>query len=87
MLIIQNLSELFQILMDLGFSGLFLLPLCGTVMLTALKYQPLLNSKLYTKQLIKIPSKTALAKPCWCCLSAKVEWVEAKMHPSASISR
>lgn len=86
MLIIQNLPELFHIFMDVGFSGLFLLPLCGTVMLMALKYEPLLNSKVYTKQLIKIPSKTALAKPCQCCFPAKVEWVEAKTHPSHFIS-
>lgn len=56
----------FTFFMDVGFSGLFFLPLCGTVMLMPLKYEPLLNSKLYTKQLIKIPSKTALAKSCLC---------------------
>lgn len=85
MLIIQNLPELFHIFMDVGFSGLFLLPFCGTLMPRALKYEPLLNPKLYTKQLIKIPSKTALAKPCQCCFPAKVERVEAKMPPSCFI--
>lgn len=54
----------FTFLWILGSVGYFFFPFCGTVMLKALKYEPLLNSKLYTKQLIEIPSKTALAKPC-----------------------